>query len=199
MNTQLPKKVKFGFREIEIRYDSELSSGRNILSTGHTSLGYIAVLPSMPAELQAECIFRGLMFCVQDIAGIFHEQSDKSRMMIGMFSTIRNNPSLLSVGVPDKVRILGQNWTIVWESKHYEFAGRKVNCDNTIHLNKSYNGVEAWQILWHEMLHAIYDKLELEVSENEDERDVETMSFLLCLLFTQNDFSWLVEEMAEST
>jgi hypothetical protein len=176
-----------------VKYDSELSASRNILSTGHTTLGYVVVLSSAPPELQAELIFRGLMFCAQDTAGIFHERPDKERMVTGIFSVIRNNVALLSVGVPEKVRIFGQDWSVIWEAKHYDFSGRKANCDNTIHLNESYSGVEAWQILWHEILHAIYDKLELEVSEQADERDIETMSFLLCLLFTQNDFSWLLE------
>lgn len=191
----LPKKIKFGHRTIDIRYDAELSPSRHILSTGHTDLSYIEVQPSLPEAMQAECLFCGVVHQVADQCELTHDLQERRRLGIGILAVIRDNPDLISSTVLEQVRILGRDWDIVMESEHYDYAGRYISCDNTLHINSSYSGVVAWQILWHEILHVVCDKLTLDKSEGEDERDVELISFFLCMLFTQNDFSWLLEDV----
>ncbi|MHA2065713.1 MAG: hypothetical protein ACXABY_15155 [Candidatus Thorarchaeota archaeon] len=191
----LPKKIKIGVKEIEIRYDAEIDPSRNLISTGHSGLEYLIVQKTLPKHVQAEAIFRGIVHVLCDICKLDHETKDRFRIGTSVLSIVRDNPQLVENAELPSVRIFGFDWKIVKEPEHYNHAGSQESNTMELHLNKAYTGKRGWLVLWHEILHAIFDKMELETET--EERDVEMMSFLLCTMFTQNDFSWLLEDANE--
>jgi hypothetical protein len=90
------------------------------------------------------------------------------------------------------LRIFGRNIPVVIREEHWNQDGGYNNAYGEVRLNGGLKVEDKWHTMWHEILELVYQ--EMDYGSECQERDIETTSFLLCTLFSQNDFSWVLED-----
>ena len=189
----LPKKVKLGYRNIEIRETDELVRGNNAVSDSSCSLSYIVVQTSLAYEIKTKAVFTQLVNLL-----VIHLNPDLDDMLRTILSrtiwaVLRDNHCLRcsKQDLPDSVRILGTNYRVKFREPHWFNDGQANNAYDEIWINGVLRKKDAWETLWHEIIEVIY--FSMDFPRDNHERDVEALAFALCTMFDNDDFTWAVE------
>lgn len=100
--------------------------------------------------------------------------------------------------LPNKINILGIEYTIVYKESASEVDGQKRTALNgvidywerSIRIYDHGNRLDdIWQVLWHEIIHGIMTTLHIDVPENEEERFVDLLATGINDVLLRNDLA----------
>jgi hypothetical protein len=193
---KLPKKIKFGHRIITVEYTDKLWYDHQITADVCIDSCTIQIDSSVAKSVQQRGLFLNLLY----IAFAAHqlcngEIGDLESLTLALFAVCRDNPDLL---VPSAVReirslrIMGSQFNLT-TADDVTYEGKA--CINYLHEYIHYPSVgsddRVHQSIIHEVIHAIVQTLTLKKPSHPD---VHRIGWLISMLFTQNDFTWLLED-----
>jgi hypothetical protein len=196
----LPKKIKFGHRNITVEYTDKLWYDQQITADVSIDSCTIQIDSSVAKSVQKRSLFLNLLY----IAFATHQLCDGAiddleSLMLALFAVFRDNPDLLVFSAVREIRslrIMGSEFNLT-TADDVTYEGKA--CINYLHEYIHYPTVgsddRVYQSIIHEVIHAIVQTLALNKPSHPD---VHRMAWLISMLFHQNDFSWLLEDEDES-
>jgi hypothetical protein len=193
----LPKKIRLGFREIDvIEFDRLVRADGNI-SNSTCSMGEITIQSTIPDQIKKKVLFKQLIYLIQLHLDTDLNVTQKHILSNCMWAVVRDNPVLHQPKtIPNIVHVLGTDINICMREADWNCDGGTINSKDIIEINNVLKPVDKWCTLWHEIMEVIWS--DMEFPENNRERDIESFSFLLCSAFADNDFSWVISDEESS-
>lgn len=194
--TDLPDKIKFGTRYIDVSHDPKLFyETRNI---GDSSVDSLTVVSdaTVNMELRKRIIFLNAVWVAAGTLSIFKEQRDQlESLILALFCVVRDNPFLVDIeafGSIRSLRVLG----MVLDVERVDDSDNNGEWDiktQVIRLGNRTPNERLIQTVFHEILHVISAALSL-LDTDETHLDISRFAWVLALLFVENDFSWVLEQ-----
>lgn len=196
---KLPKKIKFGYLDIDVIYEPGLVKGQSLGCAARPKLQEIHIQETYPAKEKSRALFSMIHFYVNLLADTNSDEARGHRFGSAMYAVVRDNPVLAEEFEPESLkgktlRILGQDFEVSEEPEDWQYDGYAW----LAHWKIVYNGGCKPQYSRDTIIHEVYHTIDIILNLGCSEDEIGRMAFAYCLLVHQNDFSWLFDDSGEA-
>lgn len=205
----IPEVFKVGILEYKIDYESGLFHNLRRFSFGFNNTGQIQIADEIPLTLKKEHVFIQLFaLCGDFVEGAAGDTTFQIIVARQLWAMIRANPKLIEVDQEiwsiSEIKYLGKRYRVYKRPSYIDCLATLEKGLMLIDVSEHSTIAQQWLSLYHELLHLIRQYTgqnipdEEDEAENEEERIVDSMAFMLMTLFSSNDMSWVLETEDEA-